>query len=250
MASQATYANSRLLSQQSYSYDNYGNVISSTARKTDSENVTMNFAYGPEYGHAYLTAKSIVNRDADGNESVIDLRYAYDLASGNKTSESDGNGNVTAFKYDLLNRLVEKTNPDQTTQHYEYDDAGNIAYFTDENKDRTIYHFDSLGKLTRVRDNQQNIDLVNLKYDDQYNLLQKIDPNGNCIEYSYDQFNRLLKINHRDSRGKKLAETGVQYHEAIQDRSGTCKRLPSAKKQARAKKTWWSTTTMMPGNNW
>ncbi|MEW6183371.1 MAG: RHS repeat-associated core domain-containing protein [Bacillota bacterium] len=236
VASEAIYANGRLMSRQSYRYDGYGNVLSATARKTSSEDVTTNFEYGPEYGYAYLTKKSVASKDADGNKSVVTVHTGYDFATGNITSETDGNGNVTRFKYDLVDRLLEKTNPDKTAQTYEYDDSKNIAYVTDENKNQIIYYFDGLGKLTRAVDKKQNIDLVNIKYDDQYNVLQEINPNRNYVEYSYDQANRLIKVGHRDSRGEKLAETGVQYDEAFQDRSGTVMKITVTKESGKGRK--------------
>ncbi|MFZ5643768.1 MAG: RHS repeat-associated core domain-containing protein [Bacillota bacterium] len=225
-----SFANDTLMGRESYRYDEFGNLISTTAKKTGDEDVTINLEYSPEYGHAYLTAKSAQVKDADGGETTVTSRTGYDFATGNITSQADGNGNVTLFKYDLLDRLLESANPDGTVKTYEYDDTKNIAHVTDENQNRAGYFFDGLGRLSTVQEEQQGITLVSLKYDDQYNVLQETNPNGSYKEYTYDQAGRLISVGHRDSSGQSLAETAVEYNEAVKDQSGTLQKITAIKK--------------------
>ncbi len=237
VSSEAAYANGRLLFQKSYTYDDYGNITTTVLKKSESENVTERYQYGSDYGYAYLTAKTVDVKEADGNVSPVTVRYTYDFATGNKIKQIDGRGDATEFKYDLLDRVVKEINPDQTDKDYQYDDSKNIAFVTDEKNNQTIYFYDGLGKLVKVTEPQLKIDLVNLKYDELENVVQEINPKQNYKEYTYDQANRLIKIGHYNRQAQNLAETQIGYDEAVNDKTGlTVQKITVTKKADPGKK--------------
>ena len=142
----------------------------------------------------------------DKNYIVIFV-YSYD-ANGNKTSETDPNGNVIGYEYDALNRMTEKIqDPDglNLVTAYEYDSVGNRTSITDANENRTDYEYDELNHLIMVTDahdgetkyeydgcgNKTAMTDANLfstiyEYDGLNRLFETIDPLGNSITYDYD----------------------------------------------------------------
>jgi RHS repeat-associated protein len=230
VAVESAYANGKLMAKKSYTYNDYGNIATATTKKTKEEDVTEKYEYAPEYGYAYLTTKTVNVDDADGNVKSVKGSIAYDFMTGNKTGDTDGNGNTTKYQYDLLDRLVKIINTDQTENKNTYDDANNIATITDENNNQTIYYFDGLGKLDHVKDQKQNIELANLEYDDLDNVIKEIDAGKNYREYTYDQTDRLTKIADYDKQGTNLSETLVKYDEAFKDSSSYLQKIGVIKK--------------------
>lgn len=107
------FSNGRMQLAQKYTYDIRGNIIEEKAHKNGSDWLSVVYEYGSEYNKAYLTAVTYQDvTDADGNTKPVTVKYSYDFATGQKLSQSDGNGNVTTFTYDALGRLLKETLPD------------------------------------------------------------------------------------------------------------------------------------------
>ena len=75
--------------------------------------------------------------------------YINDL-NGNKTYESDPDGNPTSFSYDACNRLTGVYYADTSCKLYAYDANGNKVYEKDEDGNITTYVYDHLNRLTEV----------------------------------------------------------------------------------------------------
>ena len=61
---------------------------------------------------------------------------------------TDPAGNVWRTKYDLRNRVFQKTDPDTGTTKLTYDDAGQLQTTTDSRNVTVSYTYDSLGRKT------------------------------------------------------------------------------------------------------
>ncbi|MGI0085323.1 MAG: hypothetical protein ACREBQ_09605, partial [Nitrososphaerales archaeon] len=79
----------------SYTYDPYGNALTST----DGLGRTTYFQYSSTYDHAYLTQQSLVVSGQNASTT-----YAYNFTLGLKSSETDPNGFATYYSYDNLGR--------------------------------------------------------------------------------------------------------------------------------------------------
>jgi len=83
-------ANGTTLWSENYSYNTFGNLVSSTDGNGDTTRYTVN-------------------------------------AAGLPTSSTDANGDTTSYQYDTLNRLVGETDPLLHTQAWTYDAASNVT---------------------------------------------------------------------------------------------------------------------------
>ena len=217
----STLSNGNVLSNKTYAYDIFGNMIKESVEKTAGDWSTTRYEYGSEYQGAYLTAViAEAVQDADGSAKNLKTAYTYDFNTGNRLTETDGNGNITTYAYDLLDRLIKERLADQSARSYQYDDLNNILQVTNANGNTLAYYYDGLGKLSKVQEAGKKANLVQLQYDDSENLITETDGNQNTKQLSYDQQTRITRVSHRDKAGNVLAETRVGYDEANLDRFG------------------------------
>src|SRR6202035_570929 len=75
----------------------------------------------------------------------------YD-SNGNKITSTDASGNITAYQYDALNRLILVTYPTSpaTTMSYTYDFRNNAINTTDQAGHVTNNVYDLAGRLTSM----------------------------------------------------------------------------------------------------
>jgi YD repeat-containing protein len=66
------------------------------------------------------------------------------------TALVDANNNTTAYQYDLLGRVIKKTNPDLTERKAVYDDANNCVTIYDELDHFIKRYYDGLNRLQTV----------------------------------------------------------------------------------------------------
>ena len=108
---------------------------------------------------------------------------------------------VTQFKYDALNRLIETIHADGTSTHTVYDNVGRVKYQYDELTRKTELKYDNYGRLAETiapdPDGPQNpatSPKTRYHYDAAGNQTKVIDPRGNATEYLYDKLNRLVTV--------------------------------------------------------
>lgn len=75
--------------------------------------------------------------------------HIYD-SNGNKLTDTDANGHVTHYVYDVLNRLTQTTYPDSTTSSRTYNFRGNVLTETDQAGHVTRQEFDLAGREVSV----------------------------------------------------------------------------------------------------
>jgi YD repeat-containing protein len=170
-----------------FQYDAYGNIVYSIVNDNPATVVTR----------SYSEANNLTSlQDPD----IGSITYNYD-AFGNLESKNQ-NGVITKYKYDVLNRIVSRTDNwvnvlTPTTANWYYDEQaecdptqllnGRLCRETQAGLD-IKYQYDSAGRL----DNQswdingvQNY-IVDYAYDPQGRLGQLTYPNGFTVNYVYD----------------------------------------------------------------
>ncbi len=125
------------------------------------------------------------------NGSLI-ATYTYDT-NGNRDTLTTANGNVSAYKYNIANKLKLITNKKGTTvlSRYEYSHLldGNQAAKTDNNGKLTSYIYDGLGRLTSEAPGGEPT--ISYTYDDSNNRSSMTVSGSSITTYAYDKANRL-----------------------------------------------------------
>ena len=112
------------------------------------------------------------------NVQEVTMKAVYDLA-GNKLTDTDVHGNVTAYEYDGLYRLAVTVLPvagpsgQAAMVKTAYDPLGNVVAQTDANGNATSFSYDAANRLT-----------------------MQTDPMGNRVEYGYDAAGNIILETH------------------------------------------------------
>lgn len=181
-------------------YDLNGNVI----RVTDAEGNKTEYTYDI-YGRI-LTVK-----DANGNITACD---GYD-ANGNCLQITLPSGQVITFSYNNEGLPIQVTtnhNGENVSIFYEYDAAGRVNKYTDEEGNEFITEYDEAGNVTKLFDAYGNAVQSN-SYDELNNLVSTTDTLGIETQYNYDSVGNLIKkIENLNSA--REAESGYSYDKA------------------------------------
>ncbi|MBP2702189.1 DNRLRE domain-containing protein [Microbispora sp. RL4-1S] len=78
-----------------------------------------------------------------------DTTYEYD-PKGQLVKQTDANGNVRTFTYDLLGRRIASHDPDAGDSQQAYDSAGRLQWSTNGKGQKVSYAYDDLGRKTAV----------------------------------------------------------------------------------------------------
>ena len=174
-----------LAQQSTIQYDGVGNVVN----KTDFNDNTTTFSYDE---------RNRVTTKALPDTSSVEYEYT---ATGKPARVTNSLG-VTEFVYDERDRLLSRTNPDGTTVSYTYDEAGNIATLTTPSGTVTYSH-DALNRMQTVTDSRGNV--THYTYDAAGNVTQTTLPNGITETREYDDLNRLIYLEHKDTAGNIIS---------------------------------------------
>jgi RHS repeat-associated protein len=188
-----------------HTYDQNGNRLSETVRRTTSAGMTEETSsYTYDENGRLLTMT-----DPLGNTTS----YIYNI-NGQVERARDPLGLETVFAYDDRGNLVRKTYPDGTFEAFGYDLENRRNAVTDQGGRTTFYEYNSQDNVVRVI-HPDGSDSRNT-YDQAGNLVSTTDNNGNVTTYEYDGANRLIReINPLgdqlsftyDSLGAKSSET-------------------------------------------
>ena len=187
-----------------YSYNSFGQVLT----RKNAKNETTTFSYGGTVPDGYLA--SITSPQFNGNSAVT--IFTYDSANRVRTV-TDSDGYTVTTDYDNLDRAIQFTYPDGTSQHFQYtQDFGQgpvtILDLT-KSKDRrglwTTRHYNpnrqmdsvtdplnrtthfgwcSCGSLTSITDPKNQ--LTSFNRDLQGRVYQKVFADNTSINYLYD----------------------------------------------------------------
>ncbi len=164
---------------------------------------------GAETLYAYNKDSSLTGK-TDGNGVVTG--YVYD-ALQRPVAYIDGNGGETSYLYDAMDRVLSITTPEGNKESYTYDKAGRMRSVTDPNGLTTSYSYDLMDNLVKevspleaeTSYTYDKHDIVTGKTDAKGNttayevdlngLVKSLtNPDGGVYAYSYDKVHRLTGI--------------------------------------------------------
>ena len=123
--------------------------------------------------------------------------YTY-WPNGQLKSVTDGNGNITGYRYDGFDRLEFIDHDDNTFEQFEYDPASNLTIQTTRAGDTIAYTYDA---LDRVRSKTPlGSPQVTFKYD-LSGLLKEVGESGGASFYTYDSAGRRETFTDQNGRG-------------------------------------------------
>jgi RHS repeat-associated protein len=211
-----------------FTYDDYGNL----STRIDPNGLTTEIFYDV-LKQAFPRKKVVYGvKDADGKATDITTHYGYNWETGLKDWEKDPRQFVTSYQYDLLNRVIKVTLPDDDGietnnpyREYDFDDTNNTCLLTNEKGQQTRFVFDPLGRLTKV------VKLTSgtrypaavktvYTYDEQGRIGTVTDPRGLITEYRYDGLNRVTKVIYPDQTNVTLQYDDVTNTVTITDENG------------------------------
>ncbi len=184
-----------------YTLDGNGNHLE---EKIYDANGTLQDELDDVLGYALAQTFDVYNRldmEAVGSGATgpLELRDHDYMQDGTLDRETDGNGIVTAYSYNELQRLLTSTRDlggiNATTQ-YGYDSGANLAAVTDPNNVATVYVHDDLGNL--LSKTSPDTGTTVYTHDEAGNILSRTAASGTpeavTLAYSYDALNRLTRV--------------------------------------------------------
>jgi len=118
-------------SQISFTHDSQGNL---TVLK-DAAQKTTEFSYNSQGQVTNIR-----------NALQHDTRFAYH-DTGNLKSVIDAKSHAIIYDRDLLDRLTQRTYPDNSHEDYEYNAAGKVTVITNRRGERILFSYDNTGRL-------------------------------------------------------------------------------------------------------
>lgn len=169
----------------SFSYDTLSNKTIATDHLTSGENQVTTYTYEKIDNIGWITSIS-------GNCCGYNLLFEYD-DQGNKTKETDANGNVYKYTYDSKGNMLTMTDPLNQVSTYTYTGSfNNVSSFTDPKGNVYSMQYDVKGNLTQLTTPG------NLVYTATYNsngdITSSTDPKGNTYTYNYDAYGNPANV--------------------------------------------------------
>jgi len=173
--------------------DGTGSGCSSCAAAGGTSNQPSRITY-PTFAKEFLYDKrgrKTIEKDVLGAAEVYLTDFDYDPA-GNLIARTDKEEKTTGYAYDELNRLKTVTDPLNQDTAYFYDNRDNLTALTDAEGNTTWFEYDRNNRL--VKETRPEGQQTAYGYDDAGNLIEKIDAKNQKTEYEYDDAGRLAYI--------------------------------------------------------
>ncbi|MEJ8837144.1 LysM peptidoglycan-binding domain-containing protein [Ramlibacter sp. AN1133] len=207
------------------------NAFGEKVRTTDAMAKVVVFSYD-KMGHVLRLVKGIVGvyqvNAANGLDPVVPRNitesWSYDQL-GRKLTQTNGNGEVLSYTYDLRGNVVETQQPLGQAVRAAFDAQGRKIAEVDANGAASSWTYDYFGLLTG------HVDLGGARYtyvyDNARQLTAQTSTRGQSIAYSYDAAGQLTTIRDAaldktttyafDLSGRKIRERVVQQGVTYQD---------------------------------
>jgi RHS repeat-associated protein len=203
-------------------YNQYGQRI----KTEDPRGKITEFEYDNDWGFL-----SRIRKYTDNPSVYFDKTFTYDCF-GNKLSETDFNGNLTEYSYDVMNRLTGETVHDGAAEYpatYYYDTVGNRTGMVNPRGVITQYGYDGYDRLITVT---EALGLTEERskhygYDKEDNKNSETDFNGNTTTFTHDALNRLKRqidpenkvtVYHYGGDGDSSTNGGTHQYDRSRDR--------------------------------
>lgn len=177
----------------------------------DANGIKTVFEYDSRHNRTAVVIGADATVDVDGRVTLVDVnqaqatRYTYDEFN-QLITQTDGVGNALAESdaalYQTLRQelgyaalTADLSTSDQAvlrelySQHFSYDNVGNLITHTDHLDQVTQSFYDSLNRLTTIVDAANQV--TGFRYDGNGNRTSLIDAEGRVSQFSYDALDRL-----------------------------------------------------------
>ena len=171
-----------VLGTVTYTYDDAGRRAS----------VTRPNGVKTEYTYNKLDLVMEIAHKKSDSTLIKSFSYTFDQAGNRKNMTENPGNEVTSYSYDPWYRLTYMSYPDETTESFTYDEAGNRLTRSD-GTNIVNYTYNALNQLTA--ESVLNGATVEYSYDKAGNLTGGF----SGTEYNYDYENRLTKVTLPDS---------------------------------------------------
>jgi len=179
--------NGTLKQQTTFSYDAYGNVLSTLESITSSTNRYTAFTY---QDNAYLATRRVASSTTAAG--VTELTNTYDNL-GRLITSTDAKGYTTTYTYNALGSVTRVDNPDGTSVQYNINYPGNYVTVVNELGDAVKYTYTPLGLEYETVDVQTGSVIQRKHYDEKSRLIREEEfINGSVTDYTYDSLDRVL----------------------------------------------------------
>ncbi len=224
----------------------YNQVHGAIAQEVKPDGSTTLYEYDANGFRSRVIHKDVT--DARGNKSDIVESMAYEYISGWKLWDKNARGYVTEYTYDRLGRTIKTVYPNDdddpnwdprtgasTTRSnnpvnlVSFDDTAYDTTVLDALGHKTLYDYDSLGRLMRIIKYTKNgasydeYSVTYLGYDDQGNITRIVDPNGHATEYTYDGAGKVTAMIYPDDtpynagdNPRKIFDREIPAHQGLQ----------------------------------
>ena len=241
-------------------YDKKGNLITQKQKTTEKDYQVTRYEYDVQ-SRPIVQALLVETSEIENNylrDVQFDSEYTTKVKAkttytyydnGQLKTQTDANGNTTAFEYDLDKKPIKKTDALKKTTSYVYDLNGNLQEERNAKGISTYYEYDSMNRLIRKKapasDRGQAV--TRYIYDVMGNLKKQIQPNSygadkdtaklaetmQGISYTYDTMNRrlstilpegsTLEYLKYDANGNIVKKVdGLRFKDSIETSPGTC----------------------------
>ena len=173
MTKQSTLATDSAERIESFTYDTNDNLIG------------LVDVHGNEFSYKYDPATQQVV-ETMGPDAVI-TRASYD-SFGNKISETNANGKITRYEYNIYGDPTRIIYPNNSIASFCYDKAGKLIRKTDREGHKTDLSYDLLGRIISKRYETCEESFVY----NSFNLVKQIDYEGHKTTFVYDGAGRKI----------------------------------------------------------
>ncbi len=155
-------------------YDGFGRLIQTKVEAPNSQQIVLDIYYDP-----------LGRISKQSNPYFIAASANYSMPNSTVAG--------TSFSYDVLNRLVRVTNPDNTFKNFSYN-GWNVTVY-DENGNRKDYALNAYGKITGIVErNGGEIYYTRYTYNSADELVFIKDALNNAFNYTYDSLGRKTSM--------------------------------------------------------
>lgn len=176
--------------ERSYEYDGNGNVV----QRIDEDNNKTVYEYN-------LSNKPVSVLFADGKN----IQYRYNC-NGDLIELNDWNG-TTAFKRDILGRIINVTDHNGYSSTYTYDKVGNKRSMLYPDGSMVKYAYDKNNRLKSVLDSDNDSTLF--EYNPDGKIAKIVQPNGDITDYNYNSLGAINNLTYSSKLGKRLSKDFV-----------------------------------------
>ncbi|HXF28739.1 MAG TPA: hypothetical protein VN457_02730, partial [Chlamydiales bacterium] len=208
----------------SYEYDFVSNKIAST----DHFGNTTNYEYDDLNRLVKITLPEVVDENKKRYLSTITKKY--DLFD-NVIEETNANGHSTKYSYNSRKQVTEIFYPDGSTERFEYNLNGTLAYQWDKSGTKTSYCYDFLNRVikTEVFDAEDHRLFKTTNTYNAFHLLSSTDPMSYTTTFTYDGAGRKIKVKKEEEKTtykydslERLAIEKKWYGDKAEEHIATC----------------------------